>query len=306
MTEQENSKKVLIYFYYMSIMRQKDAADSSVYDIMDITKAFSEMLSYITAKDLKERKQDLVASQKVVWIDSFMELDAGNYNIIFKSAKYNHVRNEINTETMESLGTRKKQPDGDEEKTHLCIRMAQGQQRYLAVHESNYYGITIKCIVNYLNECFRKYNEDLNSPYHYEVAFEIMPGDDFLNSLKEAKTISMLTLTVHKNSLQNDFWRFAERDTEIADDIEIRIRTPKKGGKFPDNLIKAYYDAMQGDGRIKRIVASGSKKHGIFEASTDLVKMKNFISVNRQNITNEVDSCDLFEKAQEFIEMSRR
>ena len=129
MTEQENSKKVLIYFYYMSIMRQKDAADSSVYDIMDITKAFSEMLSYITAKDLKERKQDLVASQKVVWIDSFMELDAGNYNIIFKSAKYNHVRNEINTETMESLGTRKKQPDGDEEKTHLCIRMAQGQQR---------------------------------------------------------------------------------------------------------------------------------------------------------------------------------
>ena len=29
MTEQENSKKVLIYFYYMSIMRQKDAADSS-------------------------------------------------------------------------------------------------------------------------------------------------------------------------------------------------------------------------------------------------------------------------------------
>ena len=76
--------------------------------------------------------------------------------------------------------------------------------------------------------------------------------------------------------------------------------------KSPAAVKKAYYDAMQGDGRIKRIVASGSKKHGIFEASTDLVKMKNFISVNRQNITNEVDSCDFFEKAQEFIEMSRR
>ena len=39
MTEQENSKKVLIYFYNMSIMRQKHAPDTSVYDIMDITKA---------------------------------------------------------------------------------------------------------------------------------------------------------------------------------------------------------------------------------------------------------------------------
>ena len=82
MTEQENSKKVLIYFYYMSIMRQKDAADSSVYDIMDITKAFSEMLSYITAKDLKERKQDLVASQKVVWIQEITILFLNQQNII--------------------------------------------------------------------------------------------------------------------------------------------------------------------------------------------------------------------------------
>lgn len=67
----------------------------------------------------------------------------GNYNIIFKSAKYNNVRNEIDTETMTELGTRKRKQDGDEEKTHLCIRYNAGEYRFLAVHESNHYGITL-------------------------------------------------------------------------------------------------------------------------------------------------------------------
>ena len=84
MGTQENDKKVLIYFYYLAITRQKEASDTSTYDIAQITNAFQ------------------------------------------KCWKYNHVRNEINTETMEPLGTRKQRRDGDEEKTHLCIRLAQG------------------------------------------------------------------------------------------------------------------------------------------------------------------------------------
>ena len=306
MGTQENDKKVLIYFYYLAITRQKEASDTSTYDIAQITNVFSKMLEYTLKKSLKDRRQELTFAEKVVWLDSFEDMGNGNYNITFKSAKYNHVRNEINTETMEPLGTRKQRRDGDEEKTHLCIRLAQGQQRYLAVHESNYYGITINCIVNYLNECFKRFNEETEEQYHYEVSYEIMPGDDFLTSLKEAKTISALTLTVYKDSLPNEFMLFAGRTSDIADDVEIKIKIPKKGGKFPDNLIKAYYEAMQGDGRIKRIKASGSKKHGSFEASTDLIKMKNFISVGRLSTTDEVDSNDFFNKAQEFIETNRR
>ena len=89
------------------------------------------MLEYTLKKSLKDRRQELTFAEKVVWLDSFEDMGNGDYNITFKSAKYNHVRNEINTETMEPLGTRKQRRDGDEEKTHLCIRLAQGQQRYL-------------------------------------------------------------------------------------------------------------------------------------------------------------------------------
>ena len=85
-------------------------------------------------KGLPERKKDITSSEKVVWLDSYEDLKNGNYDVIFKSAKYNHVRNEIDTETMQERGRRKRPQDGDEEKTHLCIRLAKGENRFLAVH----------------------------------------------------------------------------------------------------------------------------------------------------------------------------
>ena len=59
---------------------------------------------------------------------------------------------------MTPLGQRKRPQDGDEEKTHLCVRLAEGQLRFLAIHESNHYGISIKGIIDYINTQFEKMN----------------------------------------------------------------------------------------------------------------------------------------------------
>ena len=304
MNSQEQKKNVPIYFYYLAISKQKDSNDSSVYDIQQIVAAFSDLLSYITQKSLNDRKKDITSSEKVVWLDSFEDLKNGNYNVIFKSAKYNHVRNEIDTETMTELGTRKRQKDGDEENTHLCVRLTKGQHRFLAVHESNHYGISINCIIDYLNTQFENYNEDSDDKYHYELSYEIMPGDDFIASLKDAKTTSALKLTVSKDVIKDDFMQFANRD-EIDDEVEIWIKRPKGVKKFPDNLIKAYYDDLQSNNRIKKISVKGTKASGQFEVDTDLMKMKHYLSVSSEIITNEVNSVDFFVKAQEFIEEMR-
>lgn len=42
MGTQENDKKVLIYFYYLAITRQKEASDTSTYDIAQITNVFQK------------------------------------------------------------------------------------------------------------------------------------------------------------------------------------------------------------------------------------------------------------------------
>ena len=219
MSSQEPKKNVPIYFYYLTISKQKDSDDTSVYNIQQIVDAFSKLLLYTTAKDLANRKKDITSSEKVVWLDSYEDLKNGNYNIIFKSAKY-HVRNEIDTETMTELGSRKRQQDGDEEKTHLCIRLAKGQCRFLAVHESNHYGISINCIIDYLNTQFVNYNEDTDDKFHYTLSHEIMPGDDFLSLLKNARTTSALKLTVSKKDIKDDFMQFADRNG-IDDEVSV-------------------------------------------------------------------------------------
>ena len=305
MSSQEPKKNVPIYFYYLTISKQKDSNDSSAYDIQKILDSFSRLLSYITAKNLTDRKKDIKTSEKVVWLDSYEDLKNGNYNIIFKSAKYNHVRNEIDTETMTELGTRKRKQDGDEEKTHLCIRYNAGEYRLLTVHESNHYGVTLNCIVDYLNTQFVSYNEDTDDKYHYSISYEIMPGEDFLSSIKKAKTMSILKL-VGKEDIKDDFMMFAGRN-DIADEVEICLKRPKGAKKFPENLIKAYFDNSQNKvtGKIKKVTIKGTNSFGQFEVDTELMKMKHYLSVSAEMVTNEVNSSDFFEKAQEFIEETR-
>lgn len=304
MSVQKLKKNVPIYFYYLAISKQKDSTDESIYDIKQIVESFSKLLPYIMEKELPNRKKDNTASEKVVWLASYEDLKDGNYNLIFKSAKYNHVRNEIDTETMQEYGTRKRPQDGDEEKTHLSIRLAKGQHRFLAVHESNHYGISINCIIDYLNTEFARYNEDTDDKYHYTLSHEIMPGDDFLSSIKGARTTSMLKLTVSKESIKDDFMQFANRG-DIDDEVEILLKRPKGAKKFPENLIKAYYEDLQSNNRIKKISVKGTNASGNFEIDTNLMKMKHYLSVQAEDITNEVNSYDFFCKAQAFIEETR-
>ena len=59
MSSQEPKKNVPIYFYYLTISKQKDSDDTSVYDIQQIVDAFSKLLPYITEKGLNDRKKTL-------------------------------------------------------------------------------------------------------------------------------------------------------------------------------------------------------------------------------------------------------
>ncbi len=306
MPNQESKKSVPIYFYYLAISKQKDSKDDTPYDMEQIVDSFSKMLSFVLKKDLTERRKDNTHSEKVIWLDSIDNLGDGNYNLIFKSAKYNHVRNVIDTETMKELGPRKRKQDGDEEKTHICIRLKKGEYRFLAAHESNHYGITLSCIVDYLNTQFEKYNEESDDKYHYKVTSEIMPDEDFLSSLKKARTMSVLELIVSKEDIKDDFMRFANRN-DIADEVKICLKRPKGAKVFPDNLIKAYYEDSQNKSKakIKKIVIKGTSESGRFEVDTELMKMRHYLSVEASKDTNEVDSYDFFKKTQDFIDNRR-
>ena len=53
------------------------------------------------------------------------------------------------------------------------------------------------------------------------------------------------------------------------------------------------------------VSVKGTNASGQFEIDTDLMKMKHYLSVAAEAVTNEVNSLDFFRKAQEFIEETR-
>jgi len=297
------NKDVPIYVYYVTIEKQKNSTDtSSKYDMVEIVNAFTKVLKFTISQELTKRKVDNFAVDKVIWLDNFSDLKNGNYDLIFKSAKYNHVRNEIDTVNMTPLGQRKRPQDGDEEKTHLCIRLADGQMRFLAIQESNHYGISIKGMVDYINSQFEKLNEQSDEDVFYRASYEIVPSEEFLTQLKKAKTMHMLRLEVDREVFKDDFWSLSGRN-DIKDTVEVVLKRPKGTKNFPENLIKLYYNNMQSDSRLKSITVSGrGSANNNMDISTDLIKMKHCISVECEDVTFEVRSLDFFTKAQGFID----
>ena len=120
---------------------------------------------------------------------------------------------------------------------------------------------------------------------------------DYLDGRKDIDGLGILYI-------KDDFMLFADRH-DIDDEVEIWLKLPKGAKKFPDNLIKAYYDDLQSNNRIKKISVKGTNASGQFEIDTDLMKMKHYLSVAAEAVTNEVNSLDFFRKAQEFIEETR-
>lgn len=296
-------KKVPIYFYYLDARCSRIKEDGAVHTLDEFMVSFSSMLDDLSKQDLIDRKHDFISDEKVIWLDSYTDLNDGNYDLVFKSAKYNHVRSVIDTECMKERGAIKTHRDGDEEKTHLCIRYKKGQPRFICLHESNYYGMAIGRIIRYLNEVLDKYLQKTGSNLRWLLEKEILPCDDFLEELRKMSKISLLTVTIERNGLQNDFLNFADRD-DISDTIDIAIKKVKRNKNIPQSLIREYYGDMQNTGNIKRIVAEGSNQTGAFRLDSELMKMKQHIPVE-VSATGEVLSGDFFQKAQGAIDRLR-
>jgi len=300
----DSKKTVQIYFFWMDVERKKKNTDETAYRIDDITKALSTLLASVASKDLQAKKHDFQSNKKVVWLESAKDLKDGNFNLIFKSAKYDQSREVRNTDTMEPRGVLKNPEDGDEECTHLCIRLRQNSERLIAVLESNYYGIGTSNIAAYLNEQFNVLHTETDNEYSYEVSFEILPSEDFLIELGKMKKINLLRLTMDLKDLSlGDFQSFAERD-EIRSSVELYVRKKKKGQNIPKELISSVYQThldVNATKRITKIAVEGANDSGCLKIDTESIQMKHSMEVETNQPRNEVNSTDFFSKFESFI-----
>ena len=180
MDTQGNLKKVPIFFYYMSIETERS---STPYEATNTANLFCAIFSSLNDKPLVGRRYELMGKKKVMWLDDYNRRDEGKnicIDIVFKSAKYDQSRDVIDTVSMEQKGRIKKENDGDEEKTHMSLRLGEGQQLYVAVLESNYYGVGVNDIKSYINQFTEKYYIDNEMDGIFRVCFDTYLSNEFL------------------------------------------------------------------------------------------------------------------------------
>lgn len=300
MDTQGNMKKVPIFFYYMSVETERS---STPYDATNTANLLCAIFSYLNENTLVNRRFELTGKKKVMWLHEHLRRDKGKnlcIDVVFKSAKYDQSRNVIDTVSMEQKGRIKKENDGDEEKTHLSLRLGEGQQLYVAVFESNYYGVGIKNVESYINEFAEKYYIDNEKDGTFRIHFEPYLSTDFLDELKKMKRKNVLSITVDKDILSSDFMFLAGRN-DIKDTITITIGKKGRGKNIPEDLIKSMYGEV-GKDKIKRIRVEGSNQGGSLKIDTESLQLKHSLVVETTNDTHEVSTFDIFKKIQEYIE----
>lgn len=304
------SKKVKIYFYYMTPKRIKAPENAGNFKKKDFSDFFHLAMDYVIESSLIDRRYKYELDKAIAWISYYKKLNKDNSlnsDLTIKSAKYNRIRNVRNTETMkENTKARKAKQDGDEEKTHICIRDNDTKEDYLCIIESNAYGLSKSKLAVYINWVLDIYAEKTGSPYNYEVEFEYVPCDSFVEEIEKMRTISLLKITTNKKTVGDDFKLLADLE-ETKNTVELVYKRKKRNLSLPKEPIKAYYDDLSGDNsRIYRIIAEGTGDNGPIKLDSDLIKMKRELSIETTIETEEIDDKSFFNSVQLLLTNMKR
>lgn len=247
-----------------------------------------------TNEDKKKIKHELTKSKKIVYLEAstcFEEYDT--YCLLFKSAKYDHVREVMDTNTMTVKGKLKKKPDGDLERTHAAIKFINKKEIYFLC-ESNKDGVTANAIIEYLNTFLEKMYALDGKEISYHFYANPIISTDFIKSLEGLKSVNAVTLTVDEENVAiSGFAELAGRG-DIKKDFEIVLKptTTKKGIK-KDTVKEFFKEYSRTDRKVKCITIAGNGSSIKFD--TEQMKRKfNVKNIELEVGTNEVKTDSIF------------
>lgn len=295
--------KSTVEFYLIEVTR----AIKKITDDKNETKEFTKEEFFAVLKealernmgiDLVDRKRSILHCKKVYWLSECKINDNHDVDMVFKSAKSDHVRKVINVTTMEYNKNAQKGPhDGDEEKTHICIRSSENNNDFLCVFEKYYYGVTINQIKNYINSALKEYTDATSCNYIYFMDFIEMPGDEFIDQLNNMSTVSCLSMDVEYGALSDDFMKFSGAGEGYRDTLEIimKRRGRSKKDTISKNSVQAFFNDYNDKNVIRRIRVDGKGKNGCIQIDTEIIKLKKEIDVETSADTSEVDDRSFFD-----------
>lgn len=255
-----------------------DKKTEDMYEEENISEVLNNLLRYILSiKDLKNRRLEKKSENKIYYLEDIVtdsEVDEIQY-LKFVSAKYNHIPDLINTQTLQAKTNNKTPIDGDKEYTHVGLLYKENE--VIMIHEQRLNGTSKSIINQYLKKYFKEYLQKINKTVKYKFAIDMIPDKNFVEELASLKRINMATFLVSKSKIKaKAFQRFAGRKN-VQQFAEISFKAEKSKSINNNDILDAYNNRESEN--VNRIIVRGFNKEGRIKLDTEPIKTINKISV---------------------------
>lgn len=183
--------------------------------IQDVIPYIKKLKKLDKQYDLKESKFCLLQNATA---KTFADGSVG-FTGHFRSARHKFRPNLIDKDTGDERPSPKKISEGDVEKTHFGIKIANGEVFFLL--EINGNGVSILQIVNYFNYFTKRYLNSIGQRRNFSVDFTKMGTDDFLKSLKNLKRAKVAEVYFDKSLMGNGCLDFSNRTSKLKRNIKL-------------------------------------------------------------------------------------
>lgn len=183
----------------------------------------------------------------------------------FKSCKFGHCPPIMDSDTAFERPTDKKMNEGEQENTHLVIRLDEFEG--VVILEARKSGVTIGKIVRYFNEMFERYfkeNPKSSDPnYSLNITYMIIPIKDFDTALNDMSKLKFADIYIHKDFIGSELNSLVpEEDPYIKDDLILTIKS-KRGENLMVRTVKEIYNKLSDTSNgISRVRIHGTNTSG--------------------------------------------
>lgn len=281
---------VKILFNTLSKIEHSDA-DSS-----EPLSNINELLQFIYNKENVARRFKL-SKNKFGWLE-YLRIQNNIIGGYFSSGSSKKRLPLVDEDTLNERDNPKSLTEGEKEKTHFAIKVTQEDVYLIAQH--NFQGFSVINMISYLKHFVKDYELSIDNHNNYSIIFSKIGSNNFLTELERLKRTALAEVTMDKRLLGSDALNFSNRTTNVQENI-VLVAKASKSFSMPEFAIDLFNKMTRQESPISKIRIKGKdEEDNDILIDTDLICKIEFIEVDKDNITGELNSQQILQKLEDI------
>jgi len=290
-----STKKVKITFHtFIQRMWKKKNDD----EVKEYPFYFIENILDYTSKLGKKAKFCDLKGNKFCYLE-YIDKKVINDNILIYTGLFKSARSDFRPDLVNKrTGIERKNPkeitEGDIEKTHFLVKIDKETKDVYFFLESNFYGVNINNITDYLTIFTQKYCESKSEKKNFSIIHLEIPRNTFLTELETLSRTSLAEVYFNKQLLGSSALNFSNRIVSLKQDLVLTAKASAKES-ITEVGVDLWNKFMQKDSPISKIRIRGidQNKNEVLLDTTFACKTEHII-VDVNVDTGEVNSTQLY------------